>query len=70
MTSNNKYLIIVESPSKIKKIEEYVGSNYQVVASCGHVRALASLKDIDISNQYQCNYTIPTSKKAYRSSNR
>ena len=60
---SNKYLIIVESPSKIKKIEEYVGPNYQVVASCGHVRALASLKDIDIVHQYECNYTIPNSKK-------
>ena len=35
-----KYLVIVESPAKGKTIEKYLGKNYKVVASLGHVRDL------------------------------
>ena len=35
-------LVIVESPSKSKTIEKYLGSNYKVVSSKGHVRDLAT----------------------------
>ena len=43
-------LVIVESPAKCKKIEEYLGPGYKCVATYGHLRALVSLKDIDINN--------------------
>ena len=41
-------LIIVESPAKCKKIEEYAGPGYKCMASYGHLRELPSLKHIDI----------------------
>ena len=50
-------LVIVESPSKCKKIETYLGAGYKCVATCGHLRELASLEDIDIENQFRCTYT-------------
>lgn len=55
-------LIIVESPSKCKKIEEFLGSNYKCIASCGHLRELKSLEDIDF-NTFQIKYSIMESKK-------
>lgn len=42
------YLIIVESPSKCGKIENYLGSQYKCIASKGHLRALDSYKKYDI----------------------
>lgn len=44
------YLIIVESPSKCKKIESFLGAEYKCIASMGHIRTLDGLKSIDISN--------------------
>jgi len=57
---NNKpsiTLVIVESPAKCKKIEEYLGPCYKCVASFGHLRELSSLKNIDIHNNFQPTYT-------------
>ena len=51
-------LIIVESPAKCKKIEEYLGPGYKCVASYGHLRTISSLKDIDIENNFKPTYTI------------
>ena len=51
-------LVIVESPAKCKKIEEYLGPGYKCVASYGHLRTLASLKDIDIENNFKPTYSI------------
>ena len=39
-----KYLVIVESPAKAKTIEKYLGRNYKVVASVGHIRDLPKVK--------------------------
>lgn len=50
-------LVIVESPAKCKKIEEYLGPGYKCVASFGHLRELNSLKNIDIANNFQPKYT-------------
>jgi DNA topoisomerase-1 len=59
-------LIIVESPAKCKKIEEYLGPGYKCVASYGHLRTISSLKNIDIDNNFKPTYTIidePIKKK-------
>jgi len=51
-------LVIVESPAKCKKIEEYLGPGYKCVATYGHLRELHSLKNIDIENNFKPTYTI------------
>lgn len=52
-----KYLVIVESPAKVKTIKKFLGSNYEVVASQGHVRDLPkSNLGIDVENDYEPNY--------------
>ena len=43
-----KTLLIVESPSKCKIIEKYLGDGYKVVASCGHIRSLHKLEQINM----------------------
>ena len=53
-----KTLVIVESPAKCKKIEEYLGSKYKCIASFGHLTELASLKNIDIKNNFTPTYTV------------
>lgn len=52
-----KYLVIVESPTKAKTIEKYLGRNYKVVASKGHLRDLPkSRMAVDFENDYQPDY--------------
>lgn len=52
-----KYLVIVESPAKAKTIEKYLGRNYKVIASKGHVRDLPKSKmGIDIDNHFEPDY--------------
>jgi DNA topoisomerase-1 len=51
-------LVIVESPAKCKKIEEYLGPGYKCIATYGHLRELPSLKNIDIENNFTPTYTI------------
>src|SRR5699024_2218151 len=52
-----KYLVIVETPAKAKTIEKYLGKNYKVVASVGHVRDLPKSKmGIDVENNYEPHY--------------
>jgi DNA topoisomerase-1 len=45
-----KKLVIVESPTKCKKIETFLGSGYKVMATCGHLRELKSLEQINFIN--------------------
>jgi len=59
-------LVIVESPAKCKKIEEYLGLGYKCIASYGHLRTITSLKDIDIGNKFTTKYNVidePIKKK-------
>ncbi|MCI7676541.1 MAG: type I DNA topoisomerase [Streptococcus orisratti] len=52
-----KNLVIVESPAKAKTIEKYLGRNYKVVASVGHIRDLKkSTMSIDFENNYEPQY--------------
>ena len=60
----SKTLVIVESPGKIKKIGEYLGSDYIVKASYGHCRDLDSKTlSIDVENNYKPNYVIIPGKQ-------
>ena len=52
-----KYLVIVESPAKCKKIEQYLGASYKCMASYGHLCNITSLKNIDIDNNFAPTYT-------------
>ena len=56
--STTTSLVIVESPAKCKKIEEYLGPGYKCLASYGHLRELSSLKNINIENNYTPTYSI------------
>ena len=52
-----KYLVIVESPAKVKTIKKFLGANYEVDASNGHVRDLPkSQLGVDIENNYEPKY--------------
>ena len=63
----HKYLVIVESPSKSKTIGKYLGSDYKVVSSKGHIRDLATTGTyglgVDIENGFKPNY-IPIKGKS------
>jgi len=65
MAEKNKKLVIVESPAKAKTIEKYLGEDYQVASSIGHIRDLPKKSlSIDIKNGFQPKYEIdPTKKK-------
>ena len=62
-----KNLVIVESPSKSKTIEKYLGSDYKVVSSKGHIRDLATTGQfglgVDIDNGFKPNY-VPIKGKS------
>ena len=52
-----KYLVIVESPTKVKTIKKFLGSNYEVMASGGHVRDLPkSQMGIDVEHDFEPKY--------------
>ena len=63
-----KNLVIVESPSKTKPIEKYLGSDYKVLSSKGHVRDLATTGKygfgVDVDNDFKPNYVMMSGKKS------
>lgn len=59
-----KNLVIVESPAKAKTIEKFLGEDYKVLSSYGHIRDLKKKEfSIDINDNFKPNYEIPTDKK-------
>lgn len=58
-----KKLVIVESPTKCKTIESFLGSEYKVVACYGHLREITSLSNIDMQNDFKPTYTLLDKKK-------
>ncbi|MDR2918917.1 MAG: type I DNA topoisomerase [Tannerella sp.] len=59
-----KNLVIVESPAKAKTIEKFLGKDYHVMSSYGHIRDLKAKEfSIDIENNYTPDYVIPADKK-------
>lgn len=63
-----KNLVIVESPAKAKTIEKYLGNDFHVLSSVGHIRAIAKkTKDgtppIDIQHGFKTTYEIDPEKK-------
>lgn len=59
-----KNLVIVESPAKAKTIEKFLGKDFEVLSSYGHIRDLKK-KDfsVDIEHNYKPIYEIPADKK-------
>lgn len=61
----NRSLVIVESPTKAKKITEFLGAAYDVQSSYGHVRDLPkSSMGIDIAHDFAPQYEVPTNSKS------
>ena len=68
MINNNfdmeKNLVIVESPAKAKTIEKFLGKDYKVLSSYGHIRDLKKKKfSIDVQHDFTPEYEIPAEKK-------
>ena len=63
-----KNLVIVESPAKAKTIEKYLGKNFTVLSSIGHIRSIAKktktgTPPIDVANNFETTYEIDPDKK-------
>ena len=60
-----KNLVIVESPAKAKTIEKFLGKDYKVLSSYGHIRDLKKKEfSIDVEKNFEPDYEIPEDKKA------
>ena len=58
-----KALVVVESPAKAKTINKYLGSDYKVVASMGHVRDLPKSKlGVDVEEGFEPSYEVIASR--------
>ena len=61
---SNKNLIIVESPSKIKTLKKFLGNEYQIEASVGHIRDLPKKNlGIDLENNFAPKYEVSDKSK-------
>ena len=60
-----KNLVIVESPAKARTVSRYLGKDFQVEASVGHIRDLPSKEmAVDIDNDFTPSYVIMPGKKS------
>ena len=66
-TQVSKYLIIVESPNKVRHIQEFVGSQYRVMASVGHIRQINDSGKykigVDYDDNFKTDYIVDPKKK-------
>ena len=63
---SNKRLVIVESPTKVKTIQQYLGKDYDVMSCVGHVKDLPTNElGIDIENDFEIKLTIHPDKKKF-----
>lgn len=63
--ASGKPLVIVESPAKARTIGRFLGKDYEVIASVGHVRdLLKSQLSVDVENDFEPKYRVPNEKKA------
>ena len=59
-----KNLVIVESPAKARTIEKFLGKNFLVLSSFGHIRDLSKKNfGIDLKNNFKPDYIVPDDKK-------
>jgi len=59
-----KNLVIVESPTKAKTISKFLGSDYKIESSFGHIRDLPKSKlGVDVENNFEPQYVVPTKAK-------
>ncbi|MBT4856977.1 type I DNA topoisomerase [Candidatus Uhrbacteria bacterium] len=59
-----KRLLIVESPTKAKTIKKFLGSDYEVTSSFGHIRDLPRKEmGVDMDNKFEPTYVVPDNKK-------
>ena len=64
----SKNLVIVESPAKVKTIEKYLGKDFKVLSSVGHIRSIAKkvkggTEPIEVNNDFKTTYEIDPEKK-------
>ena len=60
-----KNLVIVESPAKAKTIEKFLGTDFQVESSYGHIADLPSKEiGVDVNDNFKPKYEVATDKKA------
>lgn len=58
-------LVLVESPTKARKLKEYLGKDYQVEASMGHIRDLPKSKlGVDVDHDFEPQYTLVSGRKS------
>lgn len=55
-----KHLLIIESPAKAKSLRSYLGDDYEIIASFGHIRDLSKQRlAVDVENEFKPTYSIP-----------